>query len=636
MERTVYRSPSSTNTTPLVPRISYDGGIEMRDYLGPQEPGSPHTPQSAPSYGQRLTAIARKILNGARELLEIIGHQYRKQVRRTFGELESWRIGVLTGCFASGLVFLINLILLLVAATRYGGFKDGIATLAPGDLGTIATISTAIPLLINILSTVLLSPSSYTMQILSSPTRPEVDAAHDRGQWLDIGVLSTHNLRHINRKDSHSAGIDEASYNAAVFKYVVAYEYDATFVNQKSEDYQRLNQSSNISFLTNAQWMKAFDSDLIYEYTDLYVVSDAVGTNTGSTGSINGITMSLNTSWPQRSSTFSTDPKTSQEWLLTEQKYFVHAVGAYAHPASASGQGETAVQLGLHFMIIVIVANLVKAIVMGSVALKAGLIDGSSYLVTCGDAIASFLACPDPNSQGLSTASRSIMLGVEDYERYDDEPPRPTARGIRVLEGYVWEPQQHCMGSAMTSHRMLWWCNALLVTLSFGGGLFVGFATDEFTDVFTAWGTSSQKTFVQSPISTVPILLNAFLTSMPRLLLSFTYSNLNGIFTSMALAKEWNGMASQRKGLRVSHPEQAQRNTYFLQLPYKWAITLTVAGGSLHWLVSQTFFLVQTSFDGQPDPDNTFVASGFPCSVILLVADMLDSTMESDSSLELP
>jgi hypothetical protein len=51
--------------------------------------------------------------------------------------------------------------------------------------------------------------------------------------------------------------------------------------------------------------------------------------------------------------------------------------------------------------------NLVEAAVMGSVVLKTGLVDGSSCLVTYGDAAASFLARPDPNTKGLSTASNS-------------------------------------------------------------------------------------------------------------------------------------------------------------------------------------------------------------------------------------
>jgi hypothetical protein len=54
---------------------------------------------------------------------------------------------------------------------------------------------------ISALSTLLLSASNYTMQILIAPTRSEVDRAH-RGEfkgrtWLDIGVLSTTNLAHV-------------------------------------------------------------------------------------------------------------------------------------------------------------------------------------------------------------------------------------------------------------------------------------------------------------------------------------------------------------------------------------------------------------------------------------------------------
>ena len=39
-----------------------------------------------------------------------------------------------------------------------------------------------------------------TMQILSSPTRKEVDRAHSKKQWLDIGIPSTRNLRAISGK----------------------------------------------------------------------------------------------------------------------------------------------------------------------------------------------------------------------------------------------------------------------------------------------------------------------------------------------------------------------------------------------------------------------------------------------------
>jgi hypothetical protein len=36
------------------------------------------------------------------------------------------------------------------------------------------------------------------MQIISSPTREEVDEAHRRHDWLDIGIPSVRNVRRIS------------------------------------------------------------------------------------------------------------------------------------------------------------------------------------------------------------------------------------------------------------------------------------------------------------------------------------------------------------------------------------------------------------------------------------------------------
>lgn len=68
---------------------------------------------------------------------------------------------------------------------------------------------------INILSTLLLSasnceynPKSFctsglqaadTMQVISSPTRSEVDKAHQASRWLDIGVPGIRNLISITK-----------------------------------------------------------------------------------------------------------------------------------------------------------------------------------------------------------------------------------------------------------------------------------------------------------------------------------------------------------------------------------------------------------------------------------------------------
>lgn len=58
--------------------------------------------------------------------------------------------------------------------------------------------------------------------------------------------------------------------------------------------------------------------------------------------------------------------------------------------------------------------------------------------------------------------------------------------------------------------------------------------------------------------------------------------------------QEWNGIGATRKVLRVSEPRGDQRSTYFLSLPYRWAIPLLVVNTSFHWFLSQVFFLVRT------------------------------------------
>lgn len=46
----------------------------------------------------------------------------------------------------------------------------------------------------NALSTLLLAASNNCVQLLSAPTRQDIDLAHIRGKWLDIGAPSVRNL----------------------------------------------------------------------------------------------------------------------------------------------------------------------------------------------------------------------------------------------------------------------------------------------------------------------------------------------------------------------------------------------------------------------------------------------------------
>merc|ERR1711981_143363 len=82
-------------------------------------------------------------------------------------------------------------------------------------------------------------------------------------------------------------------------------------------------------------------------------------------------------------------------------------------------------------------------------------------------------------------------------------------------------------------------------------------------------------------------LSNVLIANAGQTVLSFLYFSCNGLLTSMLLAHEWSGYALTRKGLRVSgRPQGDQRSTYFLQLPFRYAIPLVLFGTILHWLAS--------------------------------------------------
>lgn len=132
-----------------------------------------------------------------------------------------------------------------------------------------------------------------------------------------------------------------------------------------------------------------------------------------------------------------------------------------------------------------------------------------------------------------------------------------------------------------------------------------------------SWGTASENIlpFAGS------VLLNAWIVNSPQIVLSFCYLGLNSICTAVSSAEEWNNLARSRRGLRVTQPKGEQRSTYFLQLPYKWAIPLVSISGALHWLLSQSFFLVRLDMidrNGNTVPSESKSACGFsPLSLLI-------------------
>lgn len=121
-----------------------------------------------------------------------------QKYQRSRGWASGWRFGAINCAIWASIVFFINFVVTIWASTAHKGSGDNV--LFEGDCDRVDNLNMWVHLLINLFSTVLLSSSNYCMQCLSAPTRRDVDRAHARRVWLDIGVPSIHNLKHISKK----------------------------------------------------------------------------------------------------------------------------------------------------------------------------------------------------------------------------------------------------------------------------------------------------------------------------------------------------------------------------------------------------------------------------------------------------
>ena len=109
-----------------------------------------------------------------------------------------WQTGVLA-CAASVVVVLLINIGLTIYVARNSEYKieRGTGALYSGSGAKTKTIGLWLHLGIKVLSILLLSGSNYTQQCLAAPTRSEIDAAHAKRHWMDIGVPGVRNLFRI-------------------------------------------------------------------------------------------------------------------------------------------------------------------------------------------------------------------------------------------------------------------------------------------------------------------------------------------------------------------------------------------------------------------------------------------------------
>lgn len=162
-------------------------------------------------------------------------------LRRTYSrwqKLHTWHTWVLVCAAGAGLTFCFNIALTILASAS--GLKDGVGTIKKGDCRDIKKLELWLHLGINVLSTMLLGGSNYTMQCLTAPTREDINKGHRSRVSLDIGILSLKNLMRASKRKVILWGFLAVSsvplhllYNSAVFSTLCTHSFDVYVVTDE-------------------------------------------------------------------------------------------------------------------------------------------------------------------------------------------------------------------------------------------------------------------------------------------------------------------------------------------------------------------------------------------------------------------
>lgn len=250
-------------------------------------------------------------------------------------------------------------------------------------------------------------------------------------------------------------------------------------------------------------------------------------------------------------------------------------------------------QFSRDILVAVIICNLCK----GAAMIGTLLFQREPTLVTTGDAISSWLSCPDEITvnQCLQSATRS-MHSTSSKSLPGNQAHRVNGRSPVTFQ----RPRSLRWHQAISRRRWFGVLTLCTLTLATAGAL-LGIAQhnlsknqDDYVQA-TGFGAVMSRTMITVRLptnGTLGLLANVLVANLPQLIFSCLYLLYNGLFTSMCLAQEYSNYSFHRKGLRVTSPNGDQRSTHWLHLPYIYSVPLLAASALLHWSISQSIFFV--------------------------------------------
>lgn len=360
-----------------------------------------------------------------------------------------WPVGALGAAIMASLALLLN-ISVLAWSLRMFKFHHGVAEVVAGDCHNVEKINTWVHLAINAVSTVLLSGSNYCMQILCAPTRKEIDRAHGKKKWLDIGVPSVRNLSNIARKKAVMwwlLGLSSVPlhlmYNSVFFSTIATNEYDIVFATEafvqggpggsyNETKYRDLEKTQALAKtwerLENADCIDAYATEFLNTRRNLVaVVVDKDSAPNSSVKRVVPYLYQFSADVPDAFNPYAwicdapdglvrygyTEEEDSQYYRCSTKLSKVRTNAArwnsngwdIDYCLSERVEGRCSLSFSLPIIVVVMICNIGKALIMIFTAF--GVKD--KPLITIGDAVDSFLNANDPNTKGMCLMDKQCI-----------------------------------------------------------------------------------------------------------------------------------------------------------------------------------------------------------------------------------
>ncbi|KAI0505354.1 hypothetical protein F5B22DRAFT_640008 [Xylaria bambusicola] len=472
--------------------------------------------------------------------------------------------------------------------------------------GNATAINLALHLLINAVS---------TLVVLNSPSREDINRAHSKGAWLDIGVSSIRNTLNLSRFKRCILALSSVPihllFNSTVFKtdyrgaslqfpglsphgsnwsdvgdhcswapHFTASFYGSSVSSSEYFDKDAPVLSSLSALATQVETWKKLDINecrQVYascrgmkKYGDVILVANKPG------GWIRDNMWDLGKD--QRLFWDKYIPPKQANHLFFDAQCNIRPATTYNSPGGMhyavseprrsaldisidhclAKPLETACQVAVSPILLLLVTIFVAVKTFTAILITISLGQAKQVpLITHGDAIASFITKPDNTTIGYCTIGYEKIHSSISHSSV----PRP------------WHGSKKRWAAAIPWSTWVMSYSIIIIGISFAIGLFIIAAHSTLNGKIDQGGFFPSD---NSPLITLDfsIITAVVLANSPQLLLTFCYFAYNNIFTHLQSALEWAQFGIKFSPLRVTDPKGQQLSTYRLQLPYRYSLCL--------------------------------------------------------------